>query len=219
MSSSSIRVYEGEEWEAYIKRLLKCHYGPGNYQDVPARHKGDFGIEGYSTTDGCAYQCYAAQEPCTVQHRYESQRNKITTDINKFIYNDKELKKIFGETLIRRWILMVPISESAQLMQHASKKAAEVIKANLAYVSSDFKVIIETDLCFEKEITELSYAGILEIEAPDLNVRSEEREIWLEGNEDLLQNLDKKTNQMPELVDEERINNFKYKIVEHYIRG
>jgi len=122
MSSSKTRNWEGEEWESYIKRLLTRHYGPGNYQDVPARHKGDFGIEGYSTTDGCAYQCYATQEPCTVNQRYESQRSKITTDINKFISNQKDLQKVFGTTLIHRWILMVPISESAKLMQHASKK-------------------------------------------------------------------------------------------------
>ena len=46
MASLHVRLWEGEEWEKQIQRLLKMHYGPGNYQEVPAKHVGDFGIEG-----------------------------------------------------------------------------------------------------------------------------------------------------------------------------
>lgn len=154
MTSLNVRFWEGEEWEKHIQLLLKRHYGPGNYQEVPAKHVGDFGIEGYSI-NGCAYQCYATQEPCTTQQRYDAQRDKITTDIGKFIRNEPELVKLFGGTLIRRWILIVPVSESASLVQHASKKSKEVLRAGLPYVSDDFKVIIDTDSCFAKEINEL----------------------------------------------------------------
>jgi hypothetical protein len=123
MASSHVRIFEGDEWENYIQLLLKRHYGPGNYQEVAAKHCGDYGIEGYSM-DGCVYQCYATQEPCPTQQRYEAQRNKITADIGKFIKNKANLIKLFGETSIRRWILVVPTSESAQLVDWGLNKSA-----------------------------------------------------------------------------------------------
>ena len=218
MTSSHIRIWDGDDWEKYIQLLLKQHYGSGNYQEIPAKHGGDFGIEGYSM-DGQVYQCYAAQEPLSTKDRYEKQRDKITTDIGKFISNKLELANIFGETLIRRWILVVPNSESAQLMQHASKKAREVLSAHLPYVADDFKVIISTDSCFEKEIQELAYIGSIDIELPDVEITSEDCDNWITDNEGLVGNLNRKTRKIPRLDSDEKRNEFINLIVSHYLRG
>jgi hypothetical protein len=218
MKSSNLRMWEGEEWEQHIQLLLKRHYRPGDYQEIPAKHCGDFGIEGYST-DGCAYQCYATQEPCTTLQRYESQRNKITTDIGKFIDNKPELIKIFGKTLIRRWILMVPVAESAQLVQHASKKTQQVLDVSLPYVSSDFKVIISTDSCFAKEINELANAGVLDVDMQSLEIEEKTRIQWLGSNDSLVVNLNSKAEKIPGLCTDEKKDKFKYSIIDHYLRG
>jgi hypothetical protein len=218
MTSFHVRFWEGEEWEKHIQLLLKRHYGPGNYQEVPAKHVGDFGIEGYST-DGCAYQCYATQEPCTTQQRYDAQRDKITTDIGKFIRNKPELVKIFGGTFIRRWILIVPVSESASLVQHASKKSEEVLKAVLPYVSDDFKVIIDTDSCFAKEMNELVNSGVILVEDQDINVDSVDRDDWIKSNDGLVGALSQKAQKIPRLATDGKIEDFKISIIEHYLRG
>lgn len=217
-SSNNIRIYEGEDWEKRIQLLLKIHYKVGNYQEVPARHKGDFGIEGYSTC-GVAYQCYAAEEPRTTNDRYEAQRDKITADIGKFINNKSKLIDLFGETVINRWILIVPIFDSSSLAQHASKKTKEVLLANLPYVSSDFKVIIGTDDLFAKQINELTNVGVIDIDIPDLKIETENREDWLNSNSILVQNLEMKGQKISQLKLNGRIEDFKRSMVDHYLRG
>lgn len=219
MASSNYRIcWEGEEWEKHIQSLLKRHYGPGNYQSVEAKHCGDFGIEGYST-DGCAYQCYATQEPCTTNQRYEAQRNKVTTDIGKFIRNKPELVKLFGGTIIHRWILIVPVYESAKLVQHASAKEEEVLKAQLPYVSDNFKVIIHTDSCFAKEINELTTPGVLDVDSQNLEVGAEIRQDWLGSNDRLVNSLDIKSKKISKLCSDNKIEEFKLSMIDHYLRG
>lgn len=218
MTSSRMRNWEGDEWEDYIQLLLQKHYGLGNYQAVPAKHGGDFGIEGYST-DGCAYQCYAAQEPLSTKQRYEHQRDKITTDIGKFISNKSDLIKLFGNTVIQRWILVVPISESALLMQHASKKTQEVLDAGLPYVSSDFKIVIVTDSCFEKEVQELANIGVIDVVLADVEITPDVRDSWISENDGLVGNLNQKAQKIPKLESEDKIKAFVNLIVSHYLRG
>ena len=215
-SSKNIRFYEGEEWETYIQLLLKRHYKL-NYQEVPAKHKGDFGIEGYSSC-GAVFQCYAT-EACETNLRYEAQRDKITTDIGKFIKNKAEFIKLFGNTVINRWILLVPVFDSALLPQHASKKAKEVLELNLPYVSNDFKIFIATDDHFAKERNELANSGVIDIDVPDTEISSENREEWQNLNDSLVKNLDIKGQKILSLASNEKIENFKRSIIEHYLSG
>src|SRR5580704_2897009 len=145
--------------------LLRLHYGPGQFVDVPAKHGGDFGIEGFSR-DGCAYQCYAAEEPLATNDLYEKQRDKITMDLFKFVKNRLHLIKLFTTTKISRWILMVPRFESTRLIQHAGKKAEEVRASNLPYVVVDFQVCVETDDLFAVERAALLKNGLTQVSLP-----------------------------------------------------
>jgi hypothetical protein len=221
MATANMRFWDGEEWEKRIQSLLKRYYGPSNYQELPARHGGDFGIEGYST-DGCAYQCYAKQEPCTTLELYESQRDKITVDIGKFISNKTSLTTLFGSTMIRRWILIVPRYESSKLAQHASKKAGEVLEKGLPYISSDFKIMVSTDSPFEKEINELTSSGVLDVEVnPErITVREKDRNSWSITNDNLVVNLHAKANRIPKLsTDNKKTEIFKNEMMDNYLRG
>ncbi|BBC26026.1 hypothetical protein ABRG53_3769 [Pseudanabaena sp. ABRG5-3] len=211
-----MRFYEGEEWEAYIQLLLKRHYKL-NYQEVPAKHKGDFGIEGYSSC-GAVFQCYATEAYETNQ-RYEAQRDKITTDIGKFIKNKAEFIKLFGNTVINRWILIVPVFDSALLAQHASKKAKEVLDLNLPYVSNDFKILIVRDDHFAKERNELANVGVIDIDVPDAEINSENREEWLNLNDGLVKNLDTKGQKILSLAPDDKLESFKRLIIDQYLSG
>lgn len=222
MNHSSIQTWSGEEWEIFIQRLLKRHHGHTNYQEVPAKHGGDLGLEGFST-NGYAYQCYAAQGYRDTNSLYEAQRNKITADINKFINNKSDLIKLFGNISICRWCLVVPQHESKKLVEHATKKTTEVLSNNLPYVASDFRIMIVTHQNFEKEIQELTTAGVLEIDTTIENIKVESEIVkqWLsnDDNIELLNNLDFKSQKIENLVLDQKTEAFKNKITNNYLTG
>jgi hypothetical protein len=110
---------------------------------VPARHKGDFGVDYYCVSGRVAYQCYAVQEPCDVDDRATKQKAKITKDLKKFCTR-AELASLFVGNKVERWILVVPIHDSAQVNLHLSAKTAQVRALGLAYVATDFEVLFTT---------------------------------------------------------------------------
>src|SRR5678815_4735884 len=98
-------IWSGDEWQERVCLWLSIRHRE-DWVSVPDSHGGDFGIEGF-TRSGLAYQCYAAHGLPNVADLYEKQRRKMTADIKKFCENCDELKKIFGTTKIKRWILVV----------------------------------------------------------------------------------------------------------------
>jgi len=134
--------WDPNEWEQHVYGLLQDRHGPLNVQKVPARHKGDHGLDYYSLEDRVAYQCYAAQEPCEVSDRADKQKAKMTTDLNKFCTKKVELSGMFGSVQMARWILVVPLHDSSQLNAHTTTKTAEVKSLNLPYVAPNFAVMI-----------------------------------------------------------------------------
>jgi hypothetical protein len=139
----------GVQWQEYITELLFLKYGE-DFQEIPDTDHGDYGLEGY-TIDGKCYQCYAVKGCFDNNTLFSRQRDKITTDIKKFMDNRDGLSKIFSNLLISNWFLVVPRWESRRLLEHAGKKTNEVLKANLPYVADNFKVRIITDDAFPKE--------------------------------------------------------------------
>lgn len=218
--SDMIRTWEGNEWQEHVQVLLKHHYGPGQYQEVADRDRGDFGIEGFSR-NGCAYQCYAAAEPLTTDGLYNKQRTKITNDIGKFIRNKSDLVKTFGPTKISRWILMVPRYESARLVQHAEKKAQEVRDALLPYVATDFYIHIATEEEFAAELAVLVNTGAALVDIDPGTVEREQIDQWLThvDNVTLVDNLRQKTAKLPSLRDPEDRDKFAIEMVRHFLAG
>lgn len=161
MEISPNKVWERKEWEEHVNDLLRIKHGQENYVPIPDRHNGDAGIEGFSFC-GNAYQAFCPEELCTMEQLYDKQRDKMTTDISKFIDNKKNtLSSILGGTKIKRWILVVPNHLSKHLNSHASTKTAEVVKAKLAYVdNNDFHVLVWDRNTFKSEEAELLEQGI-----------------------------------------------------------
>lgn len=140
-----IDIYDGDEFEQICCKLIGMKYGEINFQEIPATHKGDLGLDGYSfASEYVAYQCYAPNKLYTTQDLYEHQRDKMSADINKFIKNSKDIQKLINPNKFKRWVFLTPLFESKLLNQHANKKTQEVLKANLPYVDKDFKIIIKT---------------------------------------------------------------------------
>jgi hypothetical protein len=134
--------WDPNEWELHVYGLLQDRHGALNVVKMPARHKGDHGLDYYSLSNCVTYQCYAVQEPCEVSDRADKQKSKITIDLKKFCSDSVELKRLFKEVQIRRWILVVPLHDSSQVNAHCSTKTAEVKKLGLNYIAPDFEVTI-----------------------------------------------------------------------------
>lgn len=140
--AAEVEAWDGHEWEAHVLRLLHDQHGAENVQKVPAKHKGDCGLDYFCLEKRVVYQCYAVEEPVDVAVRATKQKTKITTDLGKFCDPSKGAAQIFVDYKIKRWILAVPLHDSKDVVAHAMKKTAEVIAKNLAYVDPEFQVLV-----------------------------------------------------------------------------
>jgi len=183
---------------------------------VPVRHTGDFGIEGFSR-DGCAYQCYAAREPLDTEQLYEKQRDKMSADIRKFCTNQAELHGLFGQTLISRWIFVVPRHDSARLTLHAETKAAEVRAKGLAYVAPDFAINVITDGYFLLERSQLLAEGLRQIHVPLDQMPQADVHGWADSNDNLVRTLDGKLGVLPRTADEKTV--LRNRFLKHFLDG
>jgi hypothetical protein len=187
----SYEFWEPNEWEEYACRLLHDRHGPINVMKVPARHKGDFGIDYYCLMHRVAYQCYAVQEPCEVADRADKQKAKITTDLAKFCSRN-EIERLFSGTKVSRWILLVPIHDSAQVNLHLTAKTAEVRQKGLSYVADDFEVLIHDFDCFDPASREARAAQRLIVSVPVQQPTQSDIESWAHASNPLVSNLSTK---------------------------
>ena len=194
--------YDGNEWERKVKHWLRLRYPDGSFEEVPAAHQGDFGIEGFSR-DGIAYQCYAPQSALKVAELYENQRIKITNDIKKFIERKAELSRLFGNVVIKSWWLIVPQHRSGKLVQHATDKAKEVVRANLPYVSPDFYIHVATADDFAAERQAAIRKGVEALQLDCEEVHQSHIQEWADKYDEFTTKLDQKIRAYSgELVDE-----------------
>jgi hypothetical protein len=184
--------WDPNEWEQHVYGLLQDRHGPLNIHKVPARHKGDRGLDYYSLEDQVSYQCYAVQEPCEVADRANKQKAKITTDLKKFCTNKKELSALFGSIQMTRWVLVVPLHDSSQLNAHATTKTAELRVFGLPYVATNFEVMIQDVESFDR--TSRTVRSILRqsISIPVQPASSQQIEEWSEASESLVTTLKNK---------------------------
>lgn len=182
----------GGEWQRLCVRILKAKFPDGAFVDVPDRVGGDGGIEGF-TRDGTAYQCYASEELLNLEELTVRQKRKITEDTAKLKNNATLLSKLFGATVIRKWVLLVPCWEDKSLLVHANKKAAEVASSKLPFVDPSFQIAICTLEDYEEQTTLLGLRRplTLEIDPGDLPPTAVEEWIKNSGNA-LVDNLDRK---------------------------
>lgn len=214
----AITIWSGDEWQEHFVLLARTHYGPGNFVCVPDKDRGDFGLEGFSK-DGSLFQCYAAEEPCTPDKLYEKQRDKITTDLNKFKDNQPQLKKMLGDVKISKWILSVPHFDTKRLLDHVTTKTAEMRALNLPCAAADFCVCIEDDGCFAVEKSMLLKEGIGRIHIRAVPVESGEVSEWTTENTGLIDIMDGKLKKLPALVDDDNRKNMKANLVKRYLEG
>lgn len=209
---------QGTDWQNWANQLLTEHYGPTDYVKVPDT-EGDGGIEGFTRRAGHAYQAYGAESYKTGKALYEAQRNKMTSDIKKFIDNRKLLSKLFGATKISCWVLIVPRIGLKDILSHSNQKTKEVLAAELPYVAEDFHVHICDEEHFATERDKLlsyKYSQIaIATESPDTSTVNS----WMSSNDGLIVTLDDKLSRIPLLTTDKLRRDFRQKVLVWHLEG
>lgn len=209
----------GEQWQSWANQLLMAHYGPGEYQPVPDKDRGDAGIEGFSLS-GHAYQAYGPEdEPLATYERYERHRTKLTTDIKKFIDNRVVLGQLFGKIQISRWILLVPLCDSKEIIKHANKKTQEVHDAKLPYTTKDFRVMVQDEASFSTERNLLLNARVSSIVIDGGKTSEDEVMEWADKNDQLVKVIDDKATRLKTLPNDLSRATFRKDIIKVYLDG
>lgn len=218
MTAGAARLV-GDDWEDWANRLLSHHFGPTDYQKVPAKDRGDAGIEGFSVSNREAFQCYGCEEPISVEERYEKQRKKMTTDINKFVDNRGALLRLFGPLKMRRWVFFVPLFDSKEIVAHAAKKTQEVVDAALPYVDHDFRVVVTDESSFAVARDQLLSATAQGLNLPTPAITAEEVDEWSQLNDSLLGVLKTKISKLPTLHTQAARDDFAMQVLKWYLAG
>lgn len=176
---SAYGAFDGNSWERLCQLVFKRKFTDDGYIHIPAT-PGDYGLEGFTKTTGCGFQCYCPEKVYPSRVLYEKQRDKITTDLKKLQTNEADLTKILGTTKLRRWHLVTPTIAHNDLIKHAQAKEAEVRGWNLSILAPDFQVLVHDADHYATEIQEMKLAvgqaldfGSLPAVLPDLNDSSE----------------------------------------------
>ncbi len=148
------RDWDGHEWEQFSLRLVRERHGAENVQPIPARVKGDLGIE-CITTDGCVYQSYAPEETGDTGKAASAMRAKANRDLNKLIKNKDKILQLLAGIEIRRWIMLCPFLDDKDVVKTVAKKASEIQTAGLRFLTSDFRGLVHCQEDFSKEIEKI----------------------------------------------------------------
>lgn len=218
MTAGAVRLV-GDDWEAWANRLLSHHFGPTDYQRVPAKDRGDAGIEGFSVSQCAVFQCYGCEEPISVEERYEKQRSKMTTDIKKFIENKDALLRLLRPLKMKRWVFFVPLFDSKEIVAHAAKKTEEVIDAALPYVDDDFRVVVTEESNFSVARDQLLSATAQGLKLQTVPVTAEDVDAWSQSNEGLLGVLKNKLTRLPTLHTQAQRDEFAMRVLKWYLTG
>ncbi|MDN3578592.1 hypothetical protein QWZ03_17635 [Chitinimonas viridis] len=158
MFSTKFGPFNGSTWEALCQQVFKRKYQAECYQQMPAS-PGDYGIEGYTTETGWAFQCYCPEKHYDRTELYEKQRDKITADLRKLKDYLTELQARLGSTKICRWVFVTPEVDRNALLAHAKSKEAEVRGWKLPILTDDFTVLLHDGDHYLVEINEVRAAS------------------------------------------------------------
>lgn len=122
-------------------------YQGQHYVAIPAVHKGDAGIEGYTKT-GIVHQCYCPERDYSDNELYDHQRDKLSADIKKLLENASRMQ-LLGIPVIHEWHFNIPEYKDSRILAHATAKQAEVLSKKsknpsaCSHIADDFQIIIK----------------------------------------------------------------------------
>ena len=217
----------GNDWELICDYCYRDRYQFENYFKIPAKFKGDAGIEGYIPKLSIGYQCYCPEKEYSDNELYEHYRGKLTEDLNKLMsVTNREVLLSIGVQRIKEWHYVIPENRDRRLLVHIENKRKEVIQKKnddpiqYSYIDDDFQIVLKEAKDFHREISRYILDPTTDIK---LNAAIKElNEVNLDScDSEKLENIRKKTKALLNINDEE---NEDYKsivkiTVESYLKG
>ena len=201
-----------KSWEKYFKDILRKHYGPSNFKDIPDSYGGDFGIECYSFS-GHVFQCYLPEQSSDKAKLSKAQKNKIRNDIHKLtVKNIKSFTVLFEGIKISRWILATPQYLDSDMALYCSAKSSKVRKLCLPYLSDDFQIILQTENDYKSEVRSLQ-TDIYQLSLDFSQVDAAIADDWISQNLLFLEKLDLK---LPK-INQDNVDKSKSFLVQKYL--
>jgi hypothetical protein len=180
-----------DEWQDFGLQLIRERHGGSNVQRVPDEDRGDAGLEAF-TFDGCTYQCYAPEFTPDISFRATKIRAKLNRDVKKLARNKGTVAKLLGSLKASRWILLVPLFDSKEVISTCSDLTDYIISQSLAFINSDFRVCVEDQADFSSEIEQLRRRGSMRVRVSMPITPHEVLEDWQIQNIDLVEEMRKK---------------------------
>lgn len=150
---------DGDAWEDLCVRCYRMKYQGQHYVAIPAVHKGDAGIEGYTKT-GIVHQCYCPERDYSDNELYDHQRDKLSADIKKLLENASRMQ-LLGIPVIHEWHFNIPEYKDSRILAHATAKQAEVLSKKsknpsaCSHIAEDFQIIIKIAKDLAPEISNI----------------------------------------------------------------
>lgn len=132
--------FEGNEWEQFCRQALACRHGT-NWQKIPSKNRGDWGLEGFVRGAGIVVQCYA-DDSISNMDRTRHQKGKLTADIPKLRKNSDVLRERL-RMIVRQYDFLVPSFDDKDLLEHADRKAEMVRSWSLDWIADDFRITVQ----------------------------------------------------------------------------
>jgi hypothetical protein len=139
--------FEGTEWEEFCREALARKYGAA-WQKIPAKNRGDWGLEGFVRGQGIVVQCYA-DASVSNQDRTRKQKGKLTSDVPKLNKYREELAARLG-MVVHTYLFLVPSFDDKDLLAHADQKAELSRGWGLPWIDPGFAIAVH-DIDFLRE--------------------------------------------------------------------
>jgi hypothetical protein len=148
--------FEGNEWEEFCRQALSRKYG-ADWQKIPAKNRGDWGLEGFVRGAGIVVQCYA-DDSVSNQDRTRKQKGKLTSDVPKLNKYRDELEARLA-MVVHTYLFLVPSFDDKDLLAHADAKAEMARGWGLPWIAPEFQIGVH-DIDFLREEWNALRAGI-----------------------------------------------------------
>lgn len=212
---------DGNKWEDLCNKVYKMRYMQDGYEVIPARYKGDGGIEGFTST-GIVTQCYYPDGNYSPDELYEKLRDKVTDDIKKIKTNEKDLYKL-GIKEIKEWHLITPEYKDKRIIEHLNKKKNELLEqkrnGEVNIVSDDIKLYIKDQDNLLPELQTLT----LNLKEYKVTIPEITDIDYTECDSEKIENIKRKLNNLllsqKDVVDENELNQLVNIYVNCYLKG
>lgn len=154
MITTNYGVFNGGTWEDLCQKVFKRRYGDAGYQEMHAS-PGDYGIEGFVSDTGVAFQCYCPEKNYTQKELHEKIRSKINEDLNKLKNYVGPIRERLSDKKIKKWIFVTPYFHQNEILKYTKTKAVEVRGWGLDIIDKDFDVLIYDADFFSSEIHQI----------------------------------------------------------------